>query len=177
MDTMGGRDRRTMTTWESREVSGTMSVSIRRAIPEDATALARMRWDDSTDHGPSAESIALFAEDFAEFVRSSLASDQWAIWVAECDGQVVAHIYVQLVKKVPRPGRFAASWAYATAVYTVPGARNKGIGSRLLRRVIDWARYQELELLLLWPSDRSVAFYERAGFVRSPEALELHLDS
>ena len=155
-----------------------MPVSIRRAVPEDAPVLARMRWDDSTDDGtPSAESLALFVEGFTEFVRSSLASDQWAIWVAESDGRVVAHIYVQIVEKVPRPGRFAARWGYATAVYAERGARNKGIGSCLLRRVIDWAKHQELELLLLWPSEGSVPFYERAGFVRSPEALELHLDS
>ena len=62
-------------------------------------------------------------------------------------------------------------------MYAVPEARNSGIGSALLRHVTGWARERNLELLLLWPSDRSVPFYERAGFVRSPEALELDLES
>lgn len=63
-----------------------------------------------------------------------------------------------------------------TSVYALPEVRNQGIGSLLLRRVIEWAKEQRLELLLLWPSERSVPFYERAGFVRSPDALELHLE-
>jgi GNAT superfamily N-acetyltransferase len=127
--------------------------------------------------GHPTQPFAAFAEGCVEFVRSALASGRWAIWVAESDGRMVAHIYVQVVEKVPRPGRDAARWGYTTAVYAAPGARDKGIDSLLLRRVIDWAKEQELELLLLWPSDRSVPFYERAGFAHSPDALELHLDS
>lgn len=36
-----------------------------------------------------------------------------------------------------------------------------------------------LALLLVWPCERSVPFYdyERAGFIVSPDALGLHLDS
>lgn len=131
-----------------------MSVSIRQAVLEDAPTLAQMRWDDSTEDGTPATQPD-----------------------AESDGRVVAHIYVQLVGMVPRPDRFARRWGCVAAVYTVPEARNRGIGSRLRRRVIDWAKEEELESLLLWPSDRSVPFYERTGFVRGPDALELHLDS
>ena len=137
-----------------------------------------MRWDDSTDGGgPAAQAYEEFATDFAGFLHRALSSDRWSIWVAEVDGRLVAHIYLQIVVKVPRPGRFAARWGYVSAVYTVPEARNQGIGSRLLRGVIGWAKEEGLELVLLWPSERSVPFYERAGFVRSRDILELYLDS
>jgi len=49
---------------------------------------------------------------------------------------------------------------------------NGGLG-RLLSAVIDWARGQEMELLHVWPSDPSRSFYERAGFIASPESMEL----
>jgi GNAT superfamily N-acetyltransferase len=154
-----------------------MAVSIRQATPEDAPALARMRWDHTAeDGGPTPQTYAEFAADFAAFVREALAGGQWAIWIAARDGRAVAQVYVRLVGKVPRPGRFARGWGYATAVYAAPEARNRGIGSRLLRRVIAWAEAEGLEFLVQWPSERAIPFYERAGFVRSPDALELHLD-
>ncbi len=43
--------------------------------------------------------------------------------------------------------------------------------------MIDWALEQRLELLIVWPSERSVSFYRRAGFAPSAEMLELHLDT
>jgi GNAT superfamily N-acetyltransferase len=59
-------------------------------------------------------------------------------------------------------------------VYAEPGVRGQVISSRLMRRVIDWAREHGLEFLILWPNEESVAFYERLGFRPSPDALELH---
>ena len=114
---------------------------------------------------------------FAGFVRRALAAGTWTVWVAEADGRLLAHVYVEAVEKVPRPDRPAARWGYTTAVYTVPEVRNRGIGSRLLRRVTDWAAAEGLEFLLLWPSERSGPFYDRAGFGRSPDARERHLST
>ncbi len=54
-----------------------VSESIRQALPDDAPALARMRWHDSTEDGmAAARPHAEFATGFAEFLRSALASDQ-----------------------------------------------------------------------------------------------------
>lgn len=64
-----------------------------------------------------------------------------------------------------------------TNVYAEPGVRNQGVGSLLMERVIGWARQQRLELLIVWPSERASSFYQRAGFVPSAEALELHFDT
>jgi GNAT superfamily N-acetyltransferase len=155
---------------------------IRQAGVRDIAALARMRCDDSMEDAPqsarspgSAQAFVEFGEGFAAFVERALASGRWVIWVAEDNGQVVAQLYVQVVEKLPRPGRLVARWGYATAAYSLAAFRNRGNGSLLLRRVAEWAEEQGLEFLLLWPSDRSAPFYERAGFSRSPDALELHL--
>jgi spectinomycin phosphotransferase len=112
------------------------NVTIRRAVPDDAPVLARMRWDSSREEKmPETQTYAEFASGYAKFVRNALASGQWVIWVAEHDGRVVAQTYVQLVAMVPRPGRFARRLGSLGAVYAVPEARNKGIGSILLRGV------------------------------------------
>lgn len=74
---------------------------------------------------------------------------------------------------MPRPRDRVGPWGYVTGVFTRPEARNAGVGRRLLDHVIAWAKARPLHLLLLWPSERSVPFYRRAGFVGSPEAHEL----
>lgn len=96
-------------------------------------------------------------------------------WVAEDDGVVIAHIYVITVRKIPKPGKVNGLWGYVTAVYTVLEYRNKGIGSALMEKAIAWSREQGLEHLIVWPSEPSVPFYERAGFSKETDVLELPL--
>jgi GNAT superfamily N-acetyltransferase len=159
-------------------MSSAHDVHIRLATARDAAELARLRWDFSPDEvAASGQSFAEFARDFAKFIHDALQSGDWSIWVAEQDKRLIANIYVQLVQKVPRPGRFGQRYGYVTNVYADPDVRNAGIGSALLQRVIAWAREQRLELLLVWPSDESVRFYSRAGFLPSPTAMELDLET
>jgi hypothetical protein len=47
----------------------------------------------------------------------------------------------------------------------------------VLRSVVDWARQEGLESLVVWPSERGVPYYERAGFARGPLGLGLRLDA
>ena len=41
-----------------------------------------------------------------------------------------------------------------------------------MTHVLAWATEQDLESLIVWPSEASVRFYERAGFRGSPDMLE-----
>ena len=52
------------------------------------------------------------------FLGNAINSGQWIIWVAEENKRVVSHIYIELIQKVPRPGRFTYPFAYMTNVYT-----------------------------------------------------------
>jgi GNAT superfamily N-acetyltransferase len=159
-------------------MNAALGLHIRQATSRDAAELARLRWDFSPDEVmASGQSLAEFACGFEHFLHDALSSGHWSIWVAERDERLIANIYINLVRKVPRPGRFGQRYGYITNVYVEPGARNAGIGSALVRQVIAWAREQRLELLLLWPSDESVRFYARAGFISSPTAMELDLEA
>jgi GNAT superfamily N-acetyltransferase len=158
-------------------------LTIRKGTAADAAELARLRWDHCAEEGETGgHDLAAFTAEFDAFLPAALRSGRWTVWVAEIDGSLVAHVYIQRITKVPRPGRPersaepSARWGYVSAVYAAPHVRNRGVGSALLRRVIEWAREEPLQLLLLWPSERSVPFYARAGFVPSPEAVELDLE-
>ena len=148
----------------------------RLATAGDVPELARMRWAFRTETGEiPIEDETRFAERYARFVADGLASGRWTYWVAEDDGALVAHMAVCTVRSVPRPSRATDQWGYLTDCYTRPAHRGRGVGSALLAHVRDWASRQDLELLIVWPSDPSARFYERAGFGPAPEIACLAL--
>lgn len=149
----------------------------RLAGKEDIEQLINMRWDftleDYPENGQETE-YSSFSEECKAFLGGALSSGQWFIWVAEDDGKIVSHIYIQLVHKVPRPGRITNPFAYMTNVYTVPDYRGKGIGSRLLTKVNGWAKEMKYEFMIVWPSDTSIDFYIRNGYTQCKEPMEQH---
>jgi GNAT superfamily N-acetyltransferase len=146
-------------------------MEFRLATPDDVPALAAMRWDFRAEGGEvPIESPTAFAARYAAFVRAGLAAGQWAYWVAEdTPGTLVAHMAIGVIRSVPRPGRQSDQWGYLTDCYTRPAYRGRGVGAALLARVQAWAVGQDLELLLVSPSEASRAFYARAGFVADAE--------
>ncbi len=141
-------------------------MDFRIATESDLDALAQMRWDFRLEESPGtpAHDRQSFLEACSAFLRQGLASQRWVYWVAVCEGTIVSHIFVQRIDKVPKPNRLNDGFGYVTNVYTTPAYRGRGIGSELMARVIQWAKAQDLECLLVGPSDASVRFYERAGF-------------
>jgi ribosomal protein S18 acetylase RimI-like enzyme len=59
--------------------------------------------------------------------------------------------------------------AYMTNVYTRPSHRSRGIGGQLVERAQEAAREADVELIIVWPSEESISFYERYGFDRPIE--------
>jgi GNAT superfamily N-acetyltransferase len=111
------------------------------------------------------------------FVTEQSQSRNFSHWVAELDCQLVAIMSIGRVPKLPSPDQRSAALGYLTNCYTLPAFRRLGIGSRLLAVIITWARAQEYELLLVWPSDPSYAFYGRSGFRKCDDPLILDLQS
>lgn len=112
-----------------------------------------------------------YSEAFASIVGSGIETVRWTVWIAEVDGEIVSHIYVGLLKKIPRPIPGHRSIGYVTNVYTQPPQRGRGLGSVLLDHVQGWARANDVELLLVWPSEESIEFYERVGFASGRDPL------
>ena len=148
----------------------------RLANDGDANRLSELRWDHKNEESPLDHSqrdgfIAACSARLKEAFRDDLSCH-----VATDKGRIVSNIYVVAVKKVPKPGKLNGAWGYVTAVYTVPEYRNKGVGSMLMKKVKEWGRENGLESFIVWPSQRSVPFYERAGFDEENDVMELVLE-
>ena len=146
----------------------------RLATEADAPELAQMRWDFRLEEAPGAtrHDPATFLHACTAFLRQGLAEQRWTYWLAQRDTIIVSHIFIQRVPKVPKPNRLDDALGYVTNVYTRPAYRGQGIGTRLMVQVLAWARDNDLESLIVWPSEVSVRFYERAGFRGTSDMLE-----
>ncbi|WP_061809462.1 GNAT family N-acetyltransferase [Rossellomorea vietnamensis] len=149
-------------------------MNIRLAEEKDITQLIKMRWDNTIefDQSKKNESYEEFERECRTFLESALKSNQWFIWVAEDKGQIVSHIYIELIQKVPRPGRVTHPFAYMTNVYTIQEYRHRGVGSKVLSTINIWVKENKYEFVIVWPSDEAVNYYKKNGYVHCTEPME-----
>ena len=141
-------------------------IECRVAVESDLEELALMRWEFRLEEadGKHAYDRSTFLKTCIAFLQRGLETRQWTYWIAVCDDMIVSHIFVQRIAKVPKPNRLDDGFGYVTNVYTRPAYRRRGVGSELMAYVVEWAKAQDLECLLVGPSEASVPFYKRAGF-------------
>ena len=151
----------------------------RQAVPSDFPRLAQMRWDFRTElltEPPPPETREAFLPVMLDFLVDAYRNGRWVMWLAEQEGVIVSHVYIERIRKVPRPTSFDAEYGYLTNMYTLPAYRGQEIGANLLRVAVEWAREQHLEMVILWPARGREAFYARSGFIAEPKAMSLELE-
>lgn len=141
---------------------------IRPAGPSDLTALTelRRRWSVERDT-PSDD--AGFADRFAGWFTAEAARRQF--WLAEDGGEAIGMVNLLLFERMPTPGRDAGRWGYLGNMFVLAEHRGHGVGRQLLDALVAHAEAEGLVRIVLSPSDRSVAFYRRAGFGDAGELL------
>ncbi|MCL2084495.1 MAG: GNAT family N-acetyltransferase [Oscillospiraceae bacterium] len=147
----------------------------RLANNNDTDRLAELCWE------RKAEEKTLDVKKKQDFIQycsgfiKTLFEENYCCWIAAENGQIISHIYVITVKKVPTPENLNSKWAYLTTARTIPEYRNRGIGTALMARVKIWCDEQGFGYIRVHPSKRSVAYYERAGFKRNNDVMDLLL--
>jgi GNAT superfamily N-acetyltransferase len=145
---------------------------IRAATEADIDQLARLRWQLYTERGPHDEPFDAYAHRFTEFARDALAREEWQAWCAETNGRLIAAMWLQTVPRVPAPGRGdPRPIGYLTNAYVEPDHRSKGVGSRILHRLIAHCEAGGFELVLAFPAQDAYGFYEQQGFARPPDPV------
>lgn len=126
-------------------------MQIRLAEIRDIDQLIQMRWDftleDFEINTFKRNDYQSFVVECRQFLESAISSNNWFIWVAEEEEKIVSHIYLELIHKVPRPGRITHPFVYMTNVYTIKEARNRGIGSKLITTINEWVKKKNMNLL------------------------------
>lgn len=145
--------------------------AVRVAAPSDSRRLAELRYDFRSGLAEAAETRDAFVERCGRWMADRLASGEWRAWVAERDGTLVGQIWLRVIEKVPNPVGERFRHAYISNLFVVEGARG-GVGTRLLEAALDYARAQQVDRVVLWPSDRSRSLYLRYGFTPADDVFE-----
>jgi GNAT superfamily N-acetyltransferase len=146
-------------------------INIRAAASADALQLATLRYRFRQELAASNEAEAVFIERTTAWLADRLSQATWRAWVAvDTDAQIIGHVFVQLIEKIPNPIAEGEYLAYLTNAYVVPAWRGSGIGTRLLRLALQSCDDAQIETMILWPSANTGSLYHRLGFA-PPQAL------
>ena len=149
--------------------------AIRRATPDDAVAVSRIAtrsFVETFGHlYPDEDLQAFIAHSYAVDRQATiLAHPDYAIWLLECDGEVVGHAAAGpcgLPHAAVAPGD-----GELKRLYVLKRAQNGGAGSRLFLAMLDWLeRYGPRTLWIgVWSENLGAQrFYARHGFERAGE--------
>ena len=134
---------------------------VRRAGHADLAALAWLRreWTreqdgDGGDPGFEERFAAWWAREASRRVS----------WLAEVDRCPAGMMNLAVFERMPRPGQAPSRWGYLGNAFVLAPYRDQGLGGQLLGAVLGYARENQFARVVLSPSERSIPFYERAGF-------------
>jgi GNAT superfamily N-acetyltransferase len=129
-------------------------MEIRTAVPDDVGRLADLLGRFAGCDQPEG---AAFAPDL---LRWWADHDSHVAFLAVLpSGEAVGMAWLALTARVPRPAGAARLSGDVQSVFVVPEHRSAGVGSALLRAVMEHA------------NQRALSLDERAGFTSSPELL------
>jgi GNAT superfamily N-acetyltransferase len=152
-------------------------VNIRRAEVSDASVIAdhRARMFQEMDLAPRAifDSLRTTAE---HWTAQALEAGEYLGWLAVCGDEIVAGAGVQLRRTAPHPltinGEIVLAegrQAIVINVFTQPAWRGRGLGARLMKEILAWARTEKLDRLVLHASAQGRLLYEQLNFVSTNE--------
>jgi len=150
-------------------------ITYRVATPADSRALAELRYTFRTSLGEAAESRAEFLERCTDWMRDRLNGRSWLAWLAVQGAAPVGCVWLQPIEKIPNPVVEPELHSYITNFYVVPELRERGIGHELLRMAVEWCHAQQVDSVILWPTEQSRSLYERHGFAARNALMELRL--
>lgn len=147
-------------------------LEIKTASATDLRHVARLRWDFKIEAGDIA---TIDRNDFERQCLLKLQAEaiHWTHFLAWEGTEVIGMVSCCLVPKILSPDMKGDSISYLTNTYIIPSWRESGVGSKLLRFAIEWAKEKNIEVFFVWPSDRSRSFYGRLGFKEENDIMEL----
>lgn len=147
------------------------NISIRPARPAELAAVAALRWEWLVENG--SEDLGEredFVRHFVAWAAENAGSHRCTVLVR--DDRVIGMAWLAVVQRVPTPRAPRRASGDLQCVYVVPGARDGGLGGRLVQAVLDGARELGLERVTVHSSPRAIPAYARNGFRESPRLLQ-----
>lgn len=152
------------------------TLTYRPATPDDAAVLAALRWESEAERHPERQrhhSLDEYTAAYIEQTYDELARGIHRAWLAEADGEAVACVLLVWWVMPPNPDGQRRRRGFVSSVYTRPAYRRQGVARQLMTMLIEHARAESFQRLILWSSEMGRPLYEDLGFTPS-RGLELN---
>lgn len=144
---------------------------LRKANTGDIAALTELRIQMLTEDGLPEALRETLRRNTAQYMRDGLADGSFRSWIAERDNHIIAMGGVNFFRLPPNDWCPEGSTAYIGNLFTLPAYRKQGIGKKLFALLVNEARSEGCERILLNASDMGKPLYEEAGFRDWPAAM------
>ncbi|MET9019557.1 GNAT family N-acetyltransferase [Actinopolymorpha sp. NPDC004070] len=141
-----------------------MTIKIREATQAETAELARLRWRSTFERQPGPEPV----DGLDDYVRSFSAwwerREDYVAVVAADGTRLVGVGFLALAGRVPVPGDLDRRTGDIQSVFVLPDYRGQGIGSMVVRALVDHGRERGCSRVTVHSGTRAVPVYERVGF-------------
>jgi len=159
------------------EATARADVTIRAARREDVARIAALIMHGAANQTRTPAEIAEEAAHpaYLDAFDEVAASAHDALFVAECDGEVVGTLQITLIPGLIHRGRRRAK---LESVHVDPAMRGRGVGAAMVAHAVAFARSHGAGLVELTSNKSREAahrFYRRLGFEQSHEGFKREL--
>ena len=149
-------------------------ITYRKAVLSDAEKLAEIRsimLKELKNVSSEEERIIIEQANF-EYFRKTLCDNTFISWFALDNEEIIATSGLSFSVVPPFFPVSDGKVAYIMNMYTFPMYRNQGIGTELLKRVVDEAKQLGYKKITLNASDMGRPLYEKYGFTKVHNGME-----
>ena len=149
-------------------------MKFREATRDDSNWILHHRIEMLTDMGLDTDYI----DETAELTEKYLEEDWmrgYRYFLVEENNEVIGGCGISPFKIPPQVSQRSGVYAYLSNMYVEQEYRRRGVGTALIRHVIDFCRAEGIGLLFLHASDEGHPLYEAEGFVSSKRLMHLRI--
>lgn len=107
--------------------------------------------------------MAKLADAIREYFTAKMSENKFLAWAAEYEGKIIASSGLWFHEKPPIHRNLTGREAYFMNMYTLPDWRNKGIATKLLKKIIKFIKETNVRRIRLHATEAGKKVYEKMG--------------
>ncbi len=147
------------------------TVVVRLATETDAEALAELRAEFLAEISAPAPAPEGLVPALRGYFRETIPSGRFVAHLALAEGRIIATSGLVFYHCPPSYSNPTGREAYVMNMYTRPEWRGRGVGTRLLKEILNSARQAGCHRVCLDAMPEARALYERMWFVDNDQAM------
>jgi RimJ/RimL family protein N-acetyltransferase len=116
-----------------------------------------------------------FISQYTDYLHNESELNRIVVFGAFDKSEIIGSINLIIVPKSPKPNSSDRYIGYITNTFVNEQYRNFGVGTRIMDMIKEYSFSNNVELLFVWPSSKSISFYERSGFSCENEIMECEI--